>query len=425
MAEQTNITLQDVFGYPPENLEPRTNLMIKKSMPVVKFHPSVPVFQGGLDLFRLSSAWYTYKNLLKENDYITPNSSGAGIQMAFLADNFPTDTFTNEYGENFLQKFTNMASEGAASITQMMGATSASGAFRNVQKALGKSDSSIASMLSSLMGAGGDFAGELKNALGNSGIGGTVSSGINLIDRLAAGARIDFPMVWKSSGFAPSYSLTVRLYNPFPQSLEATRRFIIGPIVAIMLLGVPRAEDAQTYTWPFLHRIECPGIFVLDPGYISNITVVKGGDQQQISLQQRLGVVDIRIDIGSLYSSMLGSSSKITSKRPTVREYAKGLASELTVSTREYDNKNVGTGSKTEIIGDRRNLGLTEFGTDSFGSTTGGVGTGRNIGRTNPGNRVSPKRAALATGAVDAVKTRVSAAAEKVYGELKKLNPFG
>jgi hypothetical protein len=316
-----------------------------------------------------------------------------------------------------------MTSEGAASIMQMMGATSASEAYGTVQKNLGKSENPIVSMLSSLMGRAGNFAGELKDTLGNSGIGGTVSSGINLIDRLAAGARIDFPMVWKSSGFTPSYSLTVRLYNPFPQSLEATRRFIIGPIVAIMLLGVPRAEDAQTYTWPFLHRIECPGIFVLDPGYISNITVVKGGDQQQISLQQRLGVVDIRIDIGSLYSSMLGSSSKITSKRPTVREYGKSLTSELEVSTRESDNKNVGTGSKQEIIG--RDIGLTEFGTDSFGSTTGGIGTGRNIGRTNPKNRVSPKRAALATGAVDAVKTRVSAASEKVYGELKKLNPFG
>ena len=423
-GQQKQITLQDVFGYPPDNLEPRTNLMIRKSMPLVKFFPSVPAFAGGLDLFHLTTAWNEYTGLLAENDYFTPNSPGQGIKMAFLADNFPTDTFTNEYGENFLQKFTSATSEMASSLTQTLGAETVGEAWDNMSKGIA-SGGKFGEYISSGMNMMGDFASALKHGAGNMPVLGNVTSGgITLLDRLAAGSRIDFPMVWKSSGFQPSYSLTVRLYNPFPQSLEATRKFIIGPIVAIMLMGVPRAQDSQTYTWPFLHRIECPGIFHLDPGFISNITVVKGGDQQQISLQQRLSVVDIRIDIGSLYSSMLGSSSKVTSRRPTVRAYAKILQGELEVSTRESDNKNVGTGSNKEIIGNNRNIGLTEFGAGAFGETAS-LGTGRGIGRTNPGNKMSPKRAALATDAVGAVKTRVTAAAEKIYGELKKLNPFG
>jgi hypothetical protein len=417
------ISLQQVFGYPPDNLEPRTNQMIKKSMPLVKFFPSTPRFQAGLDLFNLAPAWSAYTGLLQENGYITNNKSGEGIQLAFLADNFPTDSFTNEYGENFLQKMTNMASEGASSIAQMMGATSASEAWNAMQKNLKESGGTMSGMLATMMGGVGQLAGGLKGAASAiPAIGGATSAGINLIDRLAAGSRIDFPMVWKTSGFQPSYSLTIRLYNPFPQSKEATRRFIVGPIIAIMLMGVPRAQDSQTYTWPFLHRIECPGIFELDPGFISNITVIKGGDQQQISLQQRLGIVDIRIDIGSLYSSMMGSSLKVTSRRPTVRQYGENLTKEIKVSTREYDNKNIGTASKQETIGDR-DVGLTEFGTDAFGETTG-VGTGRGIGNTNISRGISPKRAATASGADDDPKSRVSAAAEQLYESLKELNPF-
>ena len=413
------IQLQSVFGYPPDNLEPRTNEMIKKSMPVVTFYPSIPMFQSGLDLFHLTSAWNPYDKLLKENGYITPNGGAKGIKLAFLADNFPTDSFTNEYGENFLQKFTNMASEGASSIAQIMGATSASGAWNAIQKNLQKSGSPLAGMFGAGMGALGSLAGGLKSAASSiPAIGSATSAGINLIDRLAAGARIDFPMVWKSSGFQPSYSLTVRLYNPFPQSKRATRKYIIGPIVAIMLMGVPRAEDAQTYTWPFLHRIFCPGIFSLEPGFISNITVIKGGDQQQISLQQRLGIVDVRIDIGSLYSSMLGSSSKVTSRRPTVREYGRILAGEEKVNTREYDNKNIGTASSQEIIGDRDIGNITEGGREN-------VGTGRGVGNTNISRGISPKRAATAFGADDDPKSRVSAAAEEIYDKLKDLNPFG
>ena len=394
------IPLQEVFGYPPDNIEPRTNQMIKKSFPVARFFPSMPQFQKGLSLFTLRPAWKEYTELLKENGYASPNTDS--IQLAFLADNFPTDSFSNEYGENFLQGMTTMASQGASSLAQIMGASSASEAYGNLQSNIASSDNAFAQMFAKAMGVGGDMAKVAKDALSSiPAIGGAAGKGVNLIDRLAAGARIDFPMVWKSSTFQPSYSLTVRLYNPFPQSEEATRRFITGPIAAIMLLGVPRAENASTYTWPFLHRIECPGIYTLNPGFISNITIVKGGDQQQISLQNRLGMVDVRIDMGSLYSSMLGGSSKVTARRPTVLEYTNAMTGQDAVTTREFDNKGV------ETITQNNN-----------------IFTRRGAGRVNNQGFVSPKRAATSEDYSTTPKARVTAAAEAVYAELKKLNPF-
>lgn len=426
--------LQQVFGYPPDNLEPRTNEMIKKSFPVARFFPSTPEFQRGLDLFRIKDAWKEYTELLKENGYSTNNTKDHGIQLAFLADNFPTDSFTNEYGENFLQKMTGLASEGASSLAQIMGAESASEAYNTMQGNLKGSKNPIAKVMASMMGTAGNVAGALKTGLSAiPGIGNATASGINLIDRLAAGARIDFPMVWKSSAFQPSYSMTVRLYNPFPQSEAATKRYIIGPIAAIMLLAVPRASDASTYTWPFLHRIECPGLYELNPGFISNVTVIKGGDQQQISLQNRLGIVDVRIDVGSLYSSMLGGSSKITSVRPSVLGYTRVMGQEDAVTSRIDDNENIGTGSKHDSIS-KRDVGITNFASDASGkyinSKSVSIGTGskygktRGVGRTTRGKKISPKRAATAFGSDTDPKSRVSAAAKALADELKKLDPF-
>jgi len=147
-----------------------------------------------------------------------------------------------------------------------------------------------------------------------------------LAGRLMAGARVDFPQVWKNSGFTPSYTMTVRLYNPRPGNYTATKKYIIGPLAALLLLGLPISSDGDTYNWPFLHKIRCPGIYNLNPAFISNITVVKGGDQQQISHKQTMGIVDVRIDFGSLYNSILAEEgNRKLANRPTLNSYLKAL----------------------------------------------------------------------------------------------------
>ncbi len=418
--------LQRTFGYPPNNLEDRTNIMIRKSMPVVTFFPSIPNFQSGLDLFTLRSAWKEYSTLLEGNGFKTPNTANDGISLAYLADNFPTDSFTNEYGENFLQKFTDVASEGAASIAQMMGASSATDVFKSAQKNLNNSDSAMGKGAAKGMDFIGNLAKGSLEALRNvPGIGKTAAGGVNVVNRLLAGSRIDFPMVWKSSGFQPSYSFTVRLYNPYPQDDDYTNKYIIGPIAAILLMGVPRAQDSATFTWPFLHRIECPGLFDLDPGFISNITVVKGGDQQQISLNQRLGIVDIRIDVGSLYSSMLGGSDKVTSRRPTVLKYARAMAGQKHITSRRDDNLQFTRKAGDGPQGDRsigtvsRGEAIRMQGQQYTISTPSGTKT---LQYRNP-KKVSPKIQADATGnaagGVDDTPTdRVTENKEKTYNKL-------
>lgn len=346
----SNLTTIDyIIGMPPITTRTgdsihtqRSGEALKNTMPVATITPGIPSFEFGIDLFnridtfrrgrpigsssrtRTATRNSTYfVDMLRNHDYdVDYGTHRRGLKVAYIADNFPTDTFANEYGENFLQKMTDIASEGAASIAQMFGArdigqvvsgaTAAAkrrgGALGKVGEMAGKAQgyiSDLGKMFSDFSPAGGRMAG--------------------MVGSLMAGSRIDFPMVWKSSSFQPSYTMTVRLYNPAPGDPQSTKKYIIAPIAALMLLGIPISEDGSTYSWPFLHKVESPGIYSLDPAYIQNITIVKGGDQQQISWRQSLGVVDVRIDFASLFSSMLATGNSIDKTRPTLRRYLKSM----------------------------------------------------------------------------------------------------
>jgi len=329
-------TIDYIIGLPPSNIHDYTNTVMENSMPICRIYPGVPSFTDGISLFTRRPLFssnsnnsknkgeLSYLELLKR-EKITLNQSssklsGDCLTIAFLADSFPTDSFTNEYGENIFQSFTDVASEKAASLMQIMGARSADQAISKLTASLSESKNAIVSGI----GKGLDVAQNTAKGVLES-LPPSISGGVNLVSALAAGSRIDFPMLWKSSGFQPSYTMTIRLYNPRPGDPDSTRKYIIAPIAALMLLGIPISADGKTYSWPFIHKIEAPGIFNLDPAFISNITVIKGGDQQQISFKQTLGVVDVRIDFGSLFNSILAGRS--SAGRPTLTSYLEAMDS--------------------------------------------------------------------------------------------------
>jgi hypothetical protein len=364
MTKLHDTTIDFIIGLPPDNLHPDTNVVMRNSMPLVKIYPGVPSFTEGVSLFKRRSLFTSngkkenetsYLKLLRNerftlNQYSNQMQDGA-ILIAFQADSFPTDSFTNEYGENFLQGMTDVASEKAASLMQIMGKRNATEAVNSLVEAFKKSGAPGAEAIAKGFKTAQTGAGNFIKALPG---GKAAMGGLGLVSALAAGSRIDFPMLWKSSGFQPSYTMTVRLYNPNPASQSMTNKYIVGPLAALMLLGLPISQDGKTYSWPFIHKIESPGIYDLDPAFISNITVIKGGDQQQISYQQKMGVVDVRIDFGSLFNSILAGRGG--AGRPTLTSYLKGMTTEKSGVTKFST-----TGSSPEEIERRRRLQISGY----------------------------------------------------------------
>lgn len=328
-------TIDYIIGLPPgfstdEVIRGRTQTVMENSMPIAKIYPGMPTFTDGHSLFTRRPAYRgdgegsnSYINILNSHGYDLkqPNYSGnttneGCIVVAYLADSFPTDSFTNEYGENFLKALSNIASEGYGTVAQITGTRTAGEFIGNLTKKLqgqGVTGEAAAQGINAVSGAS---TAVLETLFGK--------RMVAVKSALLAGGRLDMPMIWKGSSFQPSYTMTIRLYNPDPGSKAATKKYIAAPLAALMLLGIPISTDTITYNYPFIHKIHSPGIYNIDPAFISNITVIKGGDQQQIAFSQRLAVVDVRIDFGSLYSSLLASRGQ-NLLRPTLTSYLDAL----------------------------------------------------------------------------------------------------
>ncbi len=321
--------LPEIIGLPPST--PETDVIIKSTFPVMEIIPSISK-DFSPNLFKLSSAIDEYKSLLNAHEYSINDNS---LKVAFLSDNFPTDTFSNFYAESFLGSGLQIMSDEASQIMQMMNArTGTEGAAQILRgvRAVGKAAGQnwMGKMATGLENIGGEIQQKFNEVTGQLGpLGKTLQNVATLANRALGGGRIDLPQIWKNSGFSPSYTITVRLFNPNPGNLGATKKYITGPLCAILLLALPRTKgDGVFYDWPFFQNIRVPGLLKLPESYIGNITVIKGGDQQIISYKQNLGMCDVRIEFGCLFDTLVASEggNEITG-RPTLKEYIKELES--------------------------------------------------------------------------------------------------
>jgi len=325
---KATVEIPDIIGLPPESYT--TTTLIRNSMPVMEIVPSKPNFSVGMSLFQLIPDWNTYSTLLQDHGYITKQP----LKVAFVADSFPTFSLQNEYSDSFLDRALDMGSNITGEISQMMGGKTTSEAIRNVATklkgvggmpgAVGESVLSgmqeLTALKTSLVGMGGGGIGSFMNRAGG------------LLNAIAANQRIDFPMIWRGSSWTPNFSFTVRLFNPNPGSLLMTQKYITGPLAALLLLMAPRSDNGSTFAWPFFHKIKCQGIFILDPAIITGLSIVEGGDQLQMGYNQRLQNVDVRIDVSSLYRSIIAtkSDSGIVG-RPTVSQFLDNMLDEKTL----------------------------------------------------------------------------------------------
>lgn len=333
----TNIMSLDgmVFGMPPGTH--MSDKIMFNSMPTATITPCEANFSEGLGLFKLSQSegMTEYRKILNTVGF---NISGTSISVAYLADGFPTDTFTNEYGETFLDKFAQVASSGIGDMAQIMGWTTFGEAktdVKSVADQVGAGGALDATLDTASKMLGGATSGLSQNNQGR------LNGAINSMKSLVTGGRIDFPLVWKNSSFNPSYSMTIRLYNPDPGNAETTRKYIVGPIAALVALGVPKVgEDTTTYKWPLLCKVRSPGLYHLNAAYINSIAIVKGGDQQSIAFNQTMAMCDVRIEFGSLYNSILAGpgTNELGIDRPTLGTYLESIGgSSVTAEARKRD----------------------------------------------------------------------------------------
>jgi hypothetical protein len=148
------------------------------------------------------------------------------------------------------------------------------------------------------------IADTLKNK-GHESLGNVFGTLLNMAGDMALGKKPIFPQVWWDSSFSAGYNFSIRLYNPNPANKEYHKARIIEPLSALLACVLPHGDGGNTYESPLYFDIACPGLFKLPKVMITNMSVVKGGDDNAIAFNHRPGVIDVRFSITPIYDKRL------------------------------------------------------------------------------------------------------------------------
>lgn len=245
------------------------------------------------------------------SNYFYAKASGQLNSLFFYCDSIDSvsESFTNDTTQSSIANQINGTSDSMKEVQFLLGgdsgglAGSVAESFRN---ALDGSESDK-SWLEDI------FSGTLDTLLGmttgeNSWLTKMKNSGA--FAAVAAGGKIIFPEIWSDSSYSKSYSLDIKLRSPDHDSLSIYLN-IIKPYCKLLALTMPRAfknwesnqVDPNGYGSPFLVKAACKGVFNIDMGLITGLSVTKGAscawNDDGLPTQ-----IDITLDIKDLYSTL-------------------------------------------------------------------------------------------------------------------------
>lgn len=360
------------------------------SMPICEIIPAIPkTANQGIKLYDIDTEagilrWQTILKYLEcPFDY-----SERSLYVAFMNEGPISEVWQNDYQDSMFENFPHapFIKEGKF----MTGKDSISGVMDEISKRFSPTMEGLSkglnnpnmdeagkgliekflnmtgSIAGSALTGGSKAAGYIENMAKSSELGQTL---LNVF----SGSNIDFPLVWNTSTFMPQYSISIKLVNPFPVSNDAYEKYIIQPLIKILALVVPVSDSANTYTYPLICKVRCPGLFQIRAGAILSLEVVKGGDGNDIAFFQRPNTVDIRITFTDLYETMIHVNDEnyegANSDRPTLKNYINNLRG-LTKHNDMYDVVDASvTTNENSVYSTSYNIGYEDRITSNVGGT--------------------------------------------------------
>lgn len=164
------------------------------------------------------------------------------------------------------------------------------------------------SALSTLIDAGSTLTDNITGALSGSiadlaggMLGDLASTGVSTI---LTGGKIIFPKIWQDSSFDRSYNFSIKLRSPDHDSISIFFNILV-PYIHLLahVLPVGMEKDSNGYCTPFLCKAYCKGMFNIDMGLITSMSVNRGATAQwnNDGLPTQ---IDIEITIEDLYSNL-------------------------------------------------------------------------------------------------------------------------
>jgi hypothetical protein len=198
-----------------------------------------------------------------------------------------SDSFSNGTTESSLSSTINGFSDQAKEIQFLLG-----------------SGNALSNMVDSMKESVGNGLDALSGSIGNvtnGMLGDLASTGVSTI---LTGGKIVFPKIWADSSYDRSYSFDIKLRSPDHDSTSIFFNILV-PYIHLLAMTLPRGinDNPNGYTSPFLVKAYCKGLFNIDMGIITGMSVTRGAECQwnDDGLPTQM---DVSIDIADLYSSL-------------------------------------------------------------------------------------------------------------------------
>jgi len=136
------------------------------------------------------------------------------------------------------------------------------------------------------------------------GSGNFLSNLANHLTTVAAGGKLTFPEIWSDSSFSRSYNCEFKFISPDPSPFSVYLNVLV-PLFHLLGLVCPQSIDKNPngYTNPFLIRAIYKGMFNVDMGIITDMSVTKGAECQWTP-EGIPTSINVSIGIKDLYQAM-------------------------------------------------------------------------------------------------------------------------
>lgn len=256
----------------------------------------------------------------KFKTYFLEHSSRRNLVFYMDAIDSISESFRNDTMQSSVAGIVNGISDKAKELDFLFGNSSDSMA--------GELKSSLEGLISGLGGDGlKDSAGAIAGGIGESIIGNFTNG--TILD----GGKIVFPEMWSDSGYDKSYSISLKLRSPDNDSLSIFLN-VLKPYCKLLALVLPHCVDADVnaYRSPFLVKAYAKGLFSIEMGLITGLSVSKGAqcawNDDGLPTQ-----IDIDIDITDLYKSlsMSGYVDDTNANKSIIKQIFKGAGQMINI----------------------------------------------------------------------------------------------
>ena len=248
--------------------------IVKKDMSGI-----IPEIDYDKAIHEFSNDCYSYG---LKNNYI-------GIRMYTTDDSTASDSISNNRGgKNYFQDYADKLYNKVSPIstfTRSVG-LSETGALEKSTEFLGKAVGNMTSALGGLVGVAEDTQAKIKSV--------TENVTRMLSDSAIKGYRYSFPSIWNDASYQPNLSSRIRLVSPYGHP-DAIRKFIIEPLMYLIILAGPKTSDGIAYGRPWSLTISAYGMSYVPLGSIRNITLNRGGSSTSFNIYRQPLTIDVSI----------------------------------------------------------------------------------------------------------------------------------